>query len=134
MQLYKAHASQLSYNNYFSFYLTDNASGSHLFLGGVDYSKIAGSLYSFPVTNQAYWQIGKTQAYVNGKATAASNLQSVIDTGTTLFYAVSSASRTGASQSTQAKYADGLHHRAPHTMLLTANGSPTPPSPKFLLA
>lgn len=60
-------------------------------MGGVDYSKIAGSLYSFPVTQKAYWQIGQAKVYANGQATAVSNQQAVIDTGTTLIYAVSRA-------------------------------------------
>jgi len=65
----------------FSFYLAET--GSELFLGGVNQRRYTGSFNWRKVTTAAYWQIGLDSIKVGGKTTA-SNLPSIIDSGTTL--------------------------------------------------
>lgn len=75
----------------FSFYLSEDANaGSQLYLGGYDTSKFQGNIYWNPVVNKGYWQIGAGSALANGKATTATGFRTIVDTGTTLIYAVSS--------------------------------------------
>lgn len=74
----------------FSFFLSDESNGgSQLYLGGYDTSKFSGNIYWNSVVNKGYWQIGSGQAYANDKASSASGFQTIVDTGTTLIYAVS---------------------------------------------
>jgi cathepsin D len=76
--------------NMFSFFLSEESNGgSELYLGGYDSSKFTGNIYWNPVVNKGYWQIGSGTAYSSGKATAATGFQTIVDTGTTLIYAVS---------------------------------------------
>ncbi|VDC02585.1 unnamed protein product [Peniophora sp. CBMAI 1063] len=60
-----------------------STSGSELFLGGADTSLFTGSLTSVPVTTVGFWQVTMDSINAAGKA-AGSNLDSIIDTGTTL--------------------------------------------------
>lgn len=76
----------------FSFYLSDQTNGgSQLYLGGYDTTKFSGNIYWNPVVNKGYWQIGSGSAFANNKATTATGFQTIVDTGTTLIYAVGSA-------------------------------------------
>lgn len=79
-------------NNMFSFFFSDADSGSELYLGGVNEAKLQRPIYFQPVTKKAYWQIGGGAAVVNGQTTI-SNQQVIVDTGTTLIYAVSDSSK-----------------------------------------
>jgi cathepsin D len=65
----------------FSFKLS--TSGSELFLGGTNPAKFTGSFTFAPVTTVGFWQVNLAAASVGGKA-LVSNLQGIIDTGTTL--------------------------------------------------
>lgn len=87
MQLFYRNPGAFKYNM-FSFFLSDTQSGSELYLGGVNEAKLQRPINWSPVTQQAYWQIGGGAAYVNGQATIR-NQQVIVDTGTTLIYAVS---------------------------------------------
>ena len=70
----------------FSFKLA--ASGSELLLGGADQSLYTGSFTYAPVTTQGYWQVTLGSVNVNSTAISSSrNVQSIIDTGTTLILA-----------------------------------------------
>ncbi|GAA5961713.1 hypothetical protein JCM21900_000642 [Sporobolomyces salmonicolor] len=74
----------------FSFYLA--ASGSELYLGGMDESKYtAGSTVFYPVTSQSYWLLA-TQANVGGSAVSAlGTFSAIVDTGTSVIVAPTSA-------------------------------------------
>lgn len=70
----------------FSFKLT--ASNSELLLGGVNQALYKGSFTYAPVTTQGYWQVTLGSVNVNSAAVASlRNVQSIIDTGTTLIIA-----------------------------------------------
>lgn len=71
----------------FSFFLSDDQSGSELYLGGVNEAKVQRPISWSPVTQKAYWQIGGGSVLINGQRTV-SNQQVIVDTGTTLIYAV----------------------------------------------
>jgi len=76
--------------NMFSFFLSDDSNGgSQLYLGGYDTTKFSGNMYWNPVVNKGYWQIGGGSAYANNKVSKATGFQTIVDTGTTLIYAVS---------------------------------------------
>ena len=93
LQLYAKRGSAVVGKNMFSFYLSDQTNGgSQLYLGGYDTTKFTGNIYWNPVVNKGYWQIGSGSAYANDKATTATGFQTIVDTGTTLIYAVSRAS------------------------------------------
>lgn len=72
----------------FSFFFSDEATGSELYLGGVNSAKYQKPISYFPVTRKAYWQIGNGAVRANGVKTNATALQVIVDTGTTLVYAV----------------------------------------------
>ena len=75
--------------NLFSFSLNDSTSGgSELCWGCQNSMKYSGAFSWYPVSQQAFWQIGGASIYTNGQATAATDQQTIIDTGTTLIYAV----------------------------------------------
>ncbi|KAI0088975.1 acid protease [Irpex rosettiformis] len=70
----------------FSFKLT--ASNSELFLGGANSALYTGSFTYAPVTTQGYWQVTLGAVNVNSVAISSlRNVQSIIDTGTTLILA-----------------------------------------------
>ncbi|CEQ41966.1 SPOSA6832_03720, partial [Sporobolomyces salmonicolor] len=73
----------------FSFYLA--ASGSELYLGGMDQSKYtAGSTVFYPVTSQSYWLLA-TQANVGGSAVSAlGTFSAIVDTGTSVIVPLTS--------------------------------------------
>lgn len=71
-------------NPVFSFKLAK--SGSELLLGGVNNGLYKGSFTYARVTTRGYWQVKMDAVSVNGK-TPIHNVQSVIDTGTTLIIA-----------------------------------------------
>ena len=71
----------------FSFFFSDDATGSELYLGGVNEAKLQRPISFYPVTKKAYWQIGGGSVLINGKPTII-NQQVIVDTGTTLIYAV----------------------------------------------
>ena len=58
-------------------------SGSELFLGGTDTSKISGSLTFTPVTQVGFWEITLGGVTVGGRSVAGSK-DAIVDTGTTL--------------------------------------------------
>lgn len=81
--------------NMFSFFLSeDTNAGSQLYLGGYDTNKFSGNMYWNSVVNKGYWQIGGGSAYANNKVSKATGFQTIVDTGTTLIYAVSHAHET----------------------------------------
>ncbi|THH12231.1 hypothetical protein EW145_g104 [Phellinidium pouzarii] len=59
-------------------------SGSELYLGGIDTSKISGSLTYTPVTQVGYWQIKLGGASVGSKSIFSTPVDAIVDTGTTL--------------------------------------------------
>ncbi|THH12233.1 hypothetical protein EW145_g106 [Phellinidium pouzarii] len=59
-------------------------SGSELYLGGIDTSKISGSLTYMPVTQMGYWQIKLGGASVGSKSIFSTPVDAIVDTGTTL--------------------------------------------------
>ncbi|KAL5487632.1 hypothetical protein ACEPAI_5740 [Sanghuangporus weigelae] len=61
-------------------------SGSELFLGGVDTSKISGDLTFTPVTQEGFWQISVDGADVGGQSVSDTQ-DAIVDTGTTLLIA-----------------------------------------------
>ena len=65
----------------FSFKIT--AGDSELFLGGMNNAKFTGSVTSVNVTQVGFWQVNMDSVNVDGNA-VISNIDSVIDTGTTL--------------------------------------------------
>ncbi|KAI0083858.1 aspartic peptidase domain-containing protein [Irpex rosettiformis] len=70
----------------FSFKMTE--SDSELLLGGADQSLYSGSFTYTPVTTQGFWQVTLGSVNVNSTAVASlRNVQSIIDTGTTLILA-----------------------------------------------
>jgi cathepsin D len=89
-QLYARNTTRFS-SNMFSFFFSDEDTGSELYLGGVNNAKLKKPISYFPVTRKAYWQIGNGAVRANGVKTDASALQVIVDTGTTLVYAVGSA-------------------------------------------
>jgi len=58
-------------------------SGSELFLGGTDSSKFTGAFTFVPVNTVGFWQVDLDSVSLGGKA-LVSNLQAIVDTGTTL--------------------------------------------------
>jgi cathepsin D len=73
--------------NRFGFYLAQ--SGSELYLGGIDTRKYSGKIETHSVNQAAgFWQLPGASAKV-GKSVAVSGFQTVIDSGTTIMYAVS---------------------------------------------
>ncbi|EKM50158.1 uncharacterized protein PHACADRAFT_213911 [Phanerochaete carnosa HHB-10118-sp] len=68
----------------FSFKLS--SSGAELLLGGADSNLYTGGFTYVPVTTQGYWQVKLDAVSVNS-STPVKNVQSVIDTGTTLIVA-----------------------------------------------
>lgn len=73
----------------FSFKLA--ASNSHLYLGGADSGSYSGAFEWHPLVSQSYWVITGS-AKANG-ATAVSNFNAIIDTGTTVIVAPTSAAQ-----------------------------------------
>jgi cathepsin D len=70
--------------NQFGFYLA--SSGSELYLGGTDRSKYSTSIEYHRVNpSTGFWQLTGASAKVGG-AVAASNFQTIIDSGTTIMY------------------------------------------------
>jgi len=61
-------------------------SGSELFLGGVNSNLFTGDFTDVAVTQKGFWQVDMDSANVNGNA-AISNVQAIVDTGTTLIVA-----------------------------------------------
>ncbi|TFK43185.1 acid protease [Crucibulum laeve] len=59
------------------------ATGSELFLGGVDTSLASGAFTQLPVTEVGFWQVNLDAVNANGRA-AVSKLSAIVDTGTTL--------------------------------------------------
>ncbi|KIK91446.1 hypothetical protein PAXRUDRAFT_830850 [Paxillus rubicundulus Ve08.2h10] len=59
------------------------ASGSELYLGGTNNNLYTGSFSYTPVTQQGYWQVNMDSVMGNGQ-TILSNVNSIIDTGSTL--------------------------------------------------
>lgn len=75
-------------NPIFSFKLTPT--DSELLLGGVDQALYTGSFTYAPVTTQGYWQVTLGSVNINSTAVKTlQNVQSIIDTGTTLILAPS---------------------------------------------
>ncbi|PCH37777.1 acid protease [Wolfiporia cocos MD-104 SS10] len=73
----------------FGFYLAD--SGSELYLGGTDSYYYTGDIEYYDLVSSAgYWQIGGASAIVNGE-TVVSDIETIIDSGTTLMYGPPSA-------------------------------------------
>ncbi|CAK5266694.1 unnamed protein product [Mycena citricolor] len=70
--------------NQFGFYLA--SSGSSLYIGGTDTRKYSGSIEFNGITSSSgFWQV--TGASVNvGGSTVASNLETIVDSGTTIMY------------------------------------------------
>ncbi|KAH9939221.1 aspartic peptidase domain-containing protein [Amylocystis lapponica] len=65
------------------------SSGAELYVGGTDPSLYSGDIEYHPQVNSSvagYWQIGGANATVNGQ-TVASDIYTIIDSGTTLMYA-----------------------------------------------
>ncbi|KAH8118719.1 acid protease [Phellopilus nigrolimitatus] len=62
------------------------SSGSELYLGGVDTSKISGSLTYTPVTEAGYWQITLGGVSVGSKTIFSNGVDAIVDSGTTLLY------------------------------------------------
>ncbi|KAH0838835.1 Asp-domain-containing protein [Lanmaoa asiatica] len=71
----------------FSFKLA--TSGSELYLGGANSTLYTGSFSYAPVTNKGFWEVNMDSIKSNGK-TILSNVDSIIDTGTTLVIGVPS--------------------------------------------
>jgi cathepsin D len=65
----------------FSFKLA--TSGSELFLGGIDTRLASGTFANVPVTRVGFWEVNMGAVSANGR-TAGSNIDTIIDTGTTL--------------------------------------------------
>lgn len=71
-----------------------SSSGAQLNLGGTDSSLYSGSIeYHDLASTAGYWQIGGASALVNGKA-VVSDIQTIIDSGTTLMYGPSDQVKT----------------------------------------
>ncbi|EIW51548.1 acid protease [Trametes versicolor FP-101664 SS1] len=65
-------------------------SGSELYIGGTNSRLFSGSLEYHPIVkNNGFWQIGNGKALLNGR-TVASDIQTIIDSGTTLMGAAES--------------------------------------------
>lgn len=65
-------------------------SGSELYIGGTNSRLFSGSLEYHPIVkDNGFWQIGGGKALLNGRA-VASNIQTIIDSGTTLMGAAES--------------------------------------------
>ncbi|KZT69780.1 acid protease [Daedalea quercina L-15889] len=64
-----------------------SSSGSELYIGGTDDSLYSGDIeyHDLSSSNQGYWQISGASAVVGGNTTV-SNLDTIIDTGTTIMY------------------------------------------------
>jgi len=77
--------------NTFSFYLAEN--GSELSLGAPDQSKYTGDVNWNTLSQAAYWQIPLSSVNV-GNTAAVSNMQSIIDSGTTLIVGDSTSVRS----------------------------------------
>ncbi|RPD59797.1 acid protease [Lentinus tigrinus ALCF2SS1-6] len=58
---------------------------SSLYIGGTDMSAYNGSIEYHPVSRQVYWQIGNANLVISN-TTVASNLSTIIDSGTTIIY------------------------------------------------
>ncbi|KAF9235756.1 aspartic peptidase domain-containing protein [Melanogaster broomeanus] len=71
----------------FGFKLAD--SGSELFLGGINAALYTGEFSYTPVTQQGYWQVNMDSVKGNGQ-TLLSNIDSIIDTGSSLIIGVPS--------------------------------------------
>ncbi|KAH9948108.1 aspartic peptidase domain-containing protein [Amylocystis lapponica] len=62
------------------------SSGSELYIGGTDSSLYTGDIEYHDLSNtEGYWQIGSGSAIINGEA-VATDLETIIDSGTTLMY------------------------------------------------
>lgn len=98
--------SQLGHNPFFQSAVSEKAvdsgvfgfklssSGAQLNLGGTDSSLYSGSIeYHDLASTAGYWQIGGASALVNGKA-VVSDIQTIIDSGTTLMYGPSDQVKT----------------------------------------
>ncbi|XP_009667122.1 pepsin A [Struthio camelus] len=77
----------------FSVYLSnDDESGSFVMFGGIDYSYTSGGLTWIPLSAESYWQITMDSVSMSGEILAcASSCQAIIDTGTSLLAAPSTA-------------------------------------------
>ncbi|KIJ14861.1 Merops: A01.UPA [Paxillus involutus ATCC 200175] len=65
------------------------ASGSELYIGGTNSALYTGQFSYTPVTQQGYWQVSMDSVQSNGQ-TVLSNIDSIIDTGSTLIIGVPS--------------------------------------------
>ena len=77
--------------NQFAFKLA--SSGSSLYLGGTDTSLYSGSVEFHPVKDTGFWQASGAKVSVGGKA-VISNIDTIIDSGTTIMYGPPSSVRT----------------------------------------
>ncbi|NWJ09265.1 PEPA protein, partial [Crypturellus undulatus] len=77
----------------FSVYLSnDDQSGSFVLFGGIDYSYTSGGITWIPLSAETYWQITMDGVTMSDETIAcASSCQAIIDTGTSLLAAPSSA-------------------------------------------
>ncbi|NXA42481.1 PEPA protein, partial [Eudromia elegans] len=77
----------------FSVYLSnDDESGSFVMFGGIDYSYASGGITWIPLSAETYWEITMDGVTLSDETIAcASSCQAIIDTGTSLLAAPSSA-------------------------------------------
>ncbi|KZO97330.1 aspartic protease [Calocera viscosa TUFC12733] len=75
----------------FAFFLSRQAQGAVLTIGGTDASHYTGDITYTPVTTQTYWEVQSTGPVVNGELIKDQEFKAAIDTGTTLIYIPTSA-------------------------------------------
>ncbi|KAJ7641909.1 acid protease [Roridomyces roridus] len=108
--------------NLFSFYLA--SSGSELYLGGTDSSKFTGSIEYHPIdTSAGYWTTTGASVSING-ATASSNFDAIIDSGTTLVYGPPSVIKTFYSKISGSKVYDSSEGATAGNLLDTESSVP----------
>jgi cathepsin D len=71
-------------DNSFSFYLTQNPTGSKLLLGGIDKSLAKTDFTYHTLASDSYWLINLSDISVNGKPLNVSNAKGIVDSGTSL--------------------------------------------------
>ncbi|KAJ3006180.1 hypothetical protein HKX48_000256 [Thoreauomyces humboldtii] len=68
----------------FGFFLSSEATGSELTLGGADSSKYSGAVTYVPIDTPGYWQFALKDIQYGGKSTKPSLQEAIADTGTSL--------------------------------------------------